>query len=80
MSSTDELSGISTNLSPSELAEVMAAIDEKAVVFDLEATTAFAESAEGTFVYKGAKYTITERYERTISLILISDEQCELPL
>lgn len=74
------LSEISTNLSLSELADVVRAVEEEKVNWALGSSSVFAGSAGGQFDYKGARYELNEYFEWVTSLRLIQSEQKELPI
>lgn len=73
-------SEISTNLSNSELSDIIKAVEEKRITWIPESSYVFGEGAVGEFEYKGALYKLTELFEIVTSLDLIESEQIKLPV
>ncbi|MCC6405146.1 MAG: hypothetical protein IT405_02050 [Candidatus Yanofskybacteria bacterium] len=75
---TSSIEGVSTNLSPEEFAEVMQAVRDERVVWDLSKAVflPFAcagEFASGEFVHKGQRYRFTESWESPTTLMQIRE-------
>ena len=75
-----DLSEIGTNLSITELADVVRAVEEEKVVWVPGTSSVFAGSSGGEFDYKGARYELSECFEMVTSLHMIRNEQRKLAL
>lgn len=70
-----DLTRIDTNLSPSELDEVVRAIEEHRVNWVPSCCSVFAESGGGSFTYRGARYELSEILETVTSLHIQNKQQ-----